>query len=230
MQDGGLRSGPPVASFLVGGAAVVQSGRPRPLSGGLVMAVAALDVTKAYDSVWHAGLLYQCREVLPDSTSRWIAGFLRARAAAVLESGALSAEFPTPGGVPQGSPLSHLLYVIFTMEMPLPRGTADWCRQCRAVGLRRGPGGLGSIGAFLGLAGHLGPPLAPALQPGEDTCDVPHPPARRMDHGSAGRFFFHGCRPRLGTARRLSGCPCGPTPRFPKPRQPGGQEGGTPQH
>jgi exonuclease III len=92
------------------------------LNGGQVTAVAALDVAKAYDSVWHAGLLHQCREVLPDTTSRWIAGFLRARAAAVLESGALSAEFATPGGVPQGSPLAPLLYVFFTRTLPLPRG------------------------------------------------------------------------------------------------------------
>ena len=91
-------------------------------NGGLVTAVAALDVAKAYDSVWHAGLLHQCREVLPGNVSRWIAGFLGGRSAAVLEPGALSASFPTPGGVPQGSPLSPLLYVLFTREIPLPRG------------------------------------------------------------------------------------------------------------
>lgn len=91
-------------------------------NGGLVTAVASLDVSKAYDSVWHAGLLLQCREVLPDSTCRWIAGFLQARTAAVLESGTLSTPFPAPGGVPQGSPLSPLLYVIYTRTLPLPRG------------------------------------------------------------------------------------------------------------
>ena len=91
-------------------------------NGGRATAVAALDVAKAYDSVWHAGLLFLCREVLPVSSSRWIAGFLHQRSAAVLEAGALSAPFVTSGGVPQGSPLSPLLYVFFTREMPLPRG------------------------------------------------------------------------------------------------------------
>ena len=92
------------------------------LNGGLATAVASLDVSRAYDSVWHAGLLFRCREALPDATCRWIAGFLHSRTAAILEDGFLSAEFPVPSGVPQGSPLSPLLYVFFTASMPLPRG------------------------------------------------------------------------------------------------------------
>ena len=86
------------------------------------MAVASLDVSKAYDSVWHRGLLHQCREVLSEPSSRWIAAFLYDRRASALEGGVLSVAFPVPGGVPQGSPLSPLLYVLYTRTMPLPRG------------------------------------------------------------------------------------------------------------
>ena len=92
------------------------------VNGGLVTAVASLDVSKAYDSVWHGGLLLQCREVLSEPSTRFIAGFLRGRTAAVLEEGRLSTSFPAPAGVPQGSPLSPLLYVLYTRTMPLPRG------------------------------------------------------------------------------------------------------------
>ena len=92
------------------------------LNGGLCTAVAALDVSKAYDSVWHAGLLYRCREVLPPATTRWISSFLGGRSFAILEDGHLSATLPAPGGVPQGSPLSPLLYTFYTRDMPFLRG------------------------------------------------------------------------------------------------------------
>lgn len=91
-------------------------------NGGLCTAVAALDINKAYDSVWHAGLLHLCRDLLPLPVVRWVASFLRDRTAQVLEDGALSPAFATPGGVPQGSPLSPLLFVLFVRSLPLPRG------------------------------------------------------------------------------------------------------------
>jgi hypothetical protein len=93
------------------------------LNGGLATTLIALDANKAYDSVWHAGLL-QCLDELQLScpTRRWVAAFLRDRRAAVLEDGHLSRTFRTAAGVPQGSPLSPLLYILYTAEMPLPRG------------------------------------------------------------------------------------------------------------
>ena len=91
-------------------------------NGGLCTAVAALDINKAYDSVWHAGLLHLCRDLLPLPVARWVTSFLRDRSAQVLEDGALSPAFATPGGVPQGSPLSPLLFVLFARSLPLPRG------------------------------------------------------------------------------------------------------------
>jgi exonuclease III len=90
-------------------------------NGGLATAVAALDITGAYDSVWHRGLLYACREVLTEPTCRWIAAFLAERSAAVLVDGYLSQEIRVALGVPQGSPLSPLLYNFFTRTLPLPR-------------------------------------------------------------------------------------------------------------
>ena len=92
------------------------------MNSGLTTAVVALDIAKAYDSVWHAGLLRICREHLPLESARWIAAFLTDRRVAVLESGFVSSDFSPRAGVPQGSPLSPLLYILFTRELPVPRG------------------------------------------------------------------------------------------------------------
>ena len=93
------------------------------MNAGQVTTLIALDANKAFDSVWHAGLLRSLRErQLSTPTRRWIAAFLRHRTAAVLEDGHLSRRFLMAAGVPQGSPLSPLLYILYTAEMPLPRG------------------------------------------------------------------------------------------------------------
>ena len=93
------------------------------MNAGLVTTIVALDANKAFDSVWHAGLLRCLRErQFSARTRRWVAAFLRSRTATVLEDGHLSRSFPLAAGVPQGSPLSPLLYILYTAEMPLPRG------------------------------------------------------------------------------------------------------------
>ena len=91
-------------------------------NGGLSTTLVALDVNKAYDSVWHAGLVRRLRTSTSVPTARWVAAFLRERRAAVLEDGCVSRFVATAAGVPQGSPLSPALFIFFTAEMPLPRG------------------------------------------------------------------------------------------------------------
>ncbi|MEL7308559.1 MAG: reverse transcriptase family protein, partial [Pseudomonadota bacterium] len=95
------------------------------LNAGLATTVVSLDVAKAFDTVWHAGLLRTCKEHLPAPSARWIAAFLRERRMAVLEEGHLSRAFPLRTGVPQGSPLSPLLFILFVASMPLPRGELE---------------------------------------------------------------------------------------------------------
>jgi len=90
-------------------------------NGGLTTAVAALDIAKAFDSVWHDGCLHSCLQDLSAPTCRWLAAFLSNRSAAVIEDGTLSRPFPIKSGVPQGSPLSPLLFSIFLRTAPVPR-------------------------------------------------------------------------------------------------------------
>ena len=92
------------------------------MNAGLSTTLVSLDIAKAFDSVWHAGLLAAVRDFLPPADTRWIAAFLAGRSLSVLEDGHLSRDFAAHTGVPQGSPLSPLLYTIFTASLPVPRG------------------------------------------------------------------------------------------------------------
>jgi hypothetical protein len=83
-----------------------------------------LDVAKAFDTVWHDGLVYKIHTAgLPLAMVKLINSFLQNRVFHAKIGHALSTERAIEAGVPQGSVLSPTLYAIFTADVPKPDGT-----------------------------------------------------------------------------------------------------------
>jgi ribonuclease HI len=80
--------------------------------------IALLDYSKAYDRTWRERLLQKLIELgVPTHLTRWIAAFLRTRTAEVMINGTLSKRVRMKQGLPQGSVLSPLLFVIFINDI-----------------------------------------------------------------------------------------------------------------
>jgi len=78
-----------------------------------------LDISKAYDSAWHTGLVYKLIHMgLPGELIKVIDSYLAHRAFRVRMDGAVSEWKPMLAGVPQGSTLSPMLYNLYTSDIP----------------------------------------------------------------------------------------------------------------
>lgn len=78
-----------------------------------------LDIEKAFDSVWHDGLLYKLSHFgFPLAIIKIIKSFLQNRTFSVKYKNVLSTSRNLLAGVPQGSSLSPVLYNIYTSDLP----------------------------------------------------------------------------------------------------------------
>lgn len=79
-----------------------------------------LDVAKAFDSVWHDGLLHKLKQQLPYDYFLILRSYISNRNFYVKYKEECSKIMKMEAGVPQGSVLGPMLYLLYTADIPTP--------------------------------------------------------------------------------------------------------------
>jgi hypothetical protein len=87
-------------------------------SGKFVASLLSLDILGAFDTVNSTKLLNILRSKgFPGWVVRWIRAFMTGRRTTLVIQGSETKAFPVPLGVPQGSPLSPILFLFYNSEL-----------------------------------------------------------------------------------------------------------------
>jgi Reverse transcriptase (RNA-dependent DNA polymerase) len=77
-----------------------------------------MDVSGAFNNVHHARLFHNMRKrKIPPEIAQWVLSFLSNRSTRMRFNGITTEPINTPTGIPQGSPLSPILYVLYNSDL-----------------------------------------------------------------------------------------------------------------
>ena len=88
------------------------------LAAGKEVRAVFCDISKAFDCVWHAGLLHKLRSIgISGGLLKWFSSYLFGRKQRVVLQGVESQWNYIKAGIPQGSILGPLLFLIFINDI-----------------------------------------------------------------------------------------------------------------
>ena len=98
---------------------VVSDGIARAFNKSEATRAVALDISEAFDRVWHAGLLHKLMSYrISGQIFGLVSSFLSNRHLRVVLDGKSSQEYPINAGAPQGSILGPTLFLIYINDLP----------------------------------------------------------------------------------------------------------------